>query len=502
MLISVALLVSLSQTILYAANTPADTIYPFVHNFVEDYYQYLDIVRQGYDGWWGATSRLTTEALPRFPVSLFLLSLGHAGRIFHLSVPVMYTLGRAGGAVALLALTYQLIRIVFSQSALRRLGAFCIVIVSTYGWGWGTLGPVSAPLPHAWTELDPIFRWSFIPHHLASKVFMLAAFLLLIRPPSIFHSSFLILFTILMGLANPVVYVTFIPVVFLYAIVMLNKPLAYRIACLTAVMVAGLMLYYHRYLQLNIFPWTSYRLWEQTIRYSVSPWEYAVSFGPTLPLFLLSLPALWHMGMAGRLLTAWAASSWLMMYIVGPFLPVTIERYLGGYQFIPVGIVAAVWLFRLNAPRFVRLGITAALLGYFAVGIAASLREHMGYVAANRDNPQVYIPNGLMTALGYLEKNGSPEDVVLAPYDISTMIPGLTGKRVVAGHTMFTKDVAVKRAAINEFFQTSDVDTARRMLNGYRISYVLVPSSRDMAWSRPILVPAYRTNAYVVYTTY
>lgn len=491
---------STSQTLLYAVYTPPATVYPLVHNFVEDYYQYLDVIRQGYDGWWGTTTRFTPELHPRMPVSIFLLAMGHIARAFHLWVPMAYTLARITGAIALMVLVYQLIKKTFPRFASQRHIAFAIVLFGTYWWGWSPSGPAVAPLVHAWTELDPLFRWSFIPHHLWSKVFMLAAFLVLLRQPSILHALLSILLVFLMGFTNPVVYVTFIPTLVLYTVLSLRPS---RMAWgsnvtppILAIVAAAPVLLYHRSLQMNIFPWTSYRSWEQALQYAVKPWDYAVSFGPTLPLCLLAVSVLWRMGSVGRLLIAWAASSWVMMYIASPFLPVTIERYLGGYQFIPVAIGSAVWIF--SHERFTVLWL--AFLVYFSLGLYASFKEHATYVAANKNNTQVYIPADLMAAIVSLDRNGSPEDVVMAPYEISTMIPGFTGKRVIAGHTMFTQDVESKRAAIREFFTTSDGAAAERILTAHRVANILAPSSFHPDWSSSVLVPVYRNRAFSVFT--
>ena len=524
LIIIAAILLSLSQTILYLWQTPEGFTFPLIHNFVEDYYQYLDIMRQGFDGWWGATSRLTPEVLPRMMVSLFLLLLGHAARIFHVSVPVMYTVARVGGGIALMILVYQLIRLVFPQSFAKRFTALCIVLFSTYFWGWGSAGPVVATLPHAWTEFDPIFRWSFVPHHLWSKVGMLAVFLLLIdgETRSRFRKRIYILLVVAlvigMGFTNPVVYVTFIPTIILYAVLTLHikSKLSFEIGvAMVAVAVAGLVTLYHRYLQTNIFPWTSYLLWEKTLSYKVNPVDYALSFGPTLVFFLLAVPTIWRMGRVGSLLLAWAGSSWIMLYIVGPLVPVTPERYLGGYQFIPLGIgaVGGIWVIaqwfdrvlKATPLAFARGGLMkfvliVILFSYFSIGLYASFIEHTGYVSANRNNPQVYVPNDLMDAFAYLRQNSQSEDVVMAPYEISTMIPGLTGRRVVAGHVMFTQDVGVKRAAINEYFTTRDSAAAQRILSSFNVRWVLAPSS----WILPQdigFVKRFGNRTYALYAT-
>lgn len=459
-----------------------------VHNFIEDYYQYLDIMRQGFDGWWGATSRLTPEVYPRMFVSVFLLFLGHMARIFHVSLPIAYFGARILGGGVLMVLVYQLILKIFPESYKKRIVAFCFVLVSTYAWGWGPNGLTVAPLAHAWTELDPIFRWSFVPHHLWSKVGMLAGFLFLLRPSSLIPDSIFLILVVLMGFTNPVVYLTIVPAVFIYSF--LTREI---IRPAIVIVGAGFVLLYHRYLQLNIFPWTSYLLWEQTLSYKVNPLEYAMSLGPTLILFILAIPALWRKGRVGRLLVAWAASSWTMLYVVGPFVAVTPERFLGGYQFIPLGIGAAVWIFSLKRPRLLRLGIVIVLLSYFAIGIFASFREHAGYVAANRNNPQVYVPKELMDAFVYLSTHGSSEEVVIAPYEISTMIPAFTGRRVLAGHAMFTKDREVKKVLINDFF------VGKNPVLPKDTAWVLAPSS----WIPPqenTLVKRYNNRSYGIYS--
>ncbi len=495
LLIAGALVLSVSQTILYALGTPSGAVYPLVHNFVEDYYQYLDIMRQGFDGWWLATSRLTPEVYPRMVASVFLLFLGHAARALHVSLPMAYTGARVLGGIVLMTLVYQLSKRTFPQSLPKQLIAMAFVLFATSVWGWGPDGPTVAPLTHAWTELDPIFRWSFVPHHLWSKVGMVAAFLFLLKR----QTPYLILLTILMGFTNPVVYTTFVPTLLLFTLLSFARhslaKLDWRV--FVAIGVSIVVALYHRYLQTHIFPWTSYLLWEQTLGYRVSPFDYAVSLGPTLVLFVLATPALLRLGRIGNLYVAWATSSWVMLYLAAPFVPVTPERFLGGYQFIPMGIGAALWVFSLKRSHLLRLGVVIFLFLYFAIGLRASFDEHLGYVAANRNNPQVYLSQELTDALTYLSQNGKPEDVVMAPYEISTMIPGLTGKRVLAGHTMFTYDVGKKRSAISDFFTARDTQVAR----DYRVRWVLAPAS----WIPPQdigLVKRYNNKSYGIYAWY
>ena len=457
-------------------------------------------MRQGFDGWWGATSRMTPEVYPRMFVSVFFLFLGQTARLLHISLPIAYTGARIFGGIALMVLVYQLIRRTFPQSFIKRIIAFCFVLFGTYVWGWGPNGPTVARLAHTWTELDPIFRWSFIPHHLWSKVGMLGVFLLLLRTRFTIRDGLILALTVFFtGMTNPVVYTTMVPVVGLWYLLELirdkptRKNIRQHVPWIAVGFVAGAILLYHRYLQTNIFPWTSYLLWEKILIFHVNPGEYALSFGPTLILCILAGPTLWRMGRVGSLYLSWVASSWIMLYIIGPFMPVTPERYLGGYQFIPLGIGAAVFIFSLKRTHFFKQALIILLFGYFAIGLYASFRQHAGYVAANRNNIQIYIPNDLVASFDYLSKNSKPEDVVMAPYEISTMIPGFTGLRVLAGHAMFTKDLAVKKALINVFFVGENPVLPKNA------AWVLGPSSW-IPLQDNMLVKRYNNRNYVIYS--
>src|SRR3990167_5376721 len=123
-----AVALSMSQTILYRLQVPKGFVYPYVHNFVEDYYYYLHIMRQGWEGNWLATSRLTAEQFPPQFVVVFLLFLGNMARVFHLSLPLMYSLARVTGASLLFVLVYIFLHLLWPTSRLKRVTGFAFVL--------------------------------------------------------------------------------------------------------------------------------------------------------------------------------------------------------------------------------------------------------------------------------------------------------------------------------------------------------------------------------------
>lgn len=507
-LIIFAILLSISQTILYVLHTPPGYTFLFIHNFIEDYYYYLHLMRQGWEGYWTATSWLTPEVYPGAVLNVFFLLLGHMARIFHIGIPMMYLFARISGGVLLLILVYVLIQKIFPKDRSKRIGAFVLVLFGTYWWGWQAGRPAVSLLAHQWTELDPIFRWSYIPHHLWSKVGMVSLIVLLIKPKkSVGYLLTISALTALTGLINPVVYATFLPLIGLWAGLEFLRNTEQRknvwfylpwICIVFSALVVGL---YHRNLSLTLFPWTSYEIWEKTLQYSVRISDYAISLGPNFVLFLLAVPLIWRYGRTGTLLIAWVASSWVMLFGFRFLVPVTVERYLGGYQFIPIGIGAAEGLFFI-AKRIIRkdyaiivAGMLFLLMVYHFIGLSASLKEHRRYIAENATNPQVYIPDDLMHAFSYIEKETLRQSVVLAPYWISTMLPALTGTRVIGGHVLMTYLSGEKQKTLADFFAGVNVSPSD-LFEKYNVVSVLAPVALQLPYK-----VVFHSDLFNVYST-
>lgn len=476
----VGVIISMSQTILDVVSTPAGTTFPLVHNYAQDYYYYLHLMRQGFDGAWLATSKLTPEVFPPQFVNPFFLFLGHVSRIFSLSLPLVYTLARVGGGVLIIVLSFVLATKVYPASALKRTASILLLIFGSFWWGWGPAGPTVPSLVHLWTELDPMVRLSFIPHHLWSKVLMLATFLVIIRSWEntirIKWIALAALGTLAAGFASPVVLVTIVPTLVLF-LVLQKKTFSWRhyVPIVTAIMVGILVVFYHRRVELGVFPWTSYKPWEDAVRFSIRPIDYAQSLGPTFVLFLISLGRLWQTRTetclpAGRLLIAWAFSGWLMAFFVGGFIPLWNIRYLEGYQFIPIAVGAAEAIGR----RVIGILLVGIIIIHGSIGFIASWNEHKAYLASDVGNPMVYVPAATIAALTFLGKQNSDE-VILAPFDIGSMIPAYSKLRVVGGHNLMTLHVSEKRAFIDRFYSLTNPDAIIKQLQSFSIVYLWRP---------------------------
>lgn len=509
--------IGMLQTALYWVQTPDDRVFPFVHNFVNDYYYYLHLMRQGFEGQWGVTSWLTPEVFPpRFLNTTFLM-LGFLGKIFpfgHMTLPLWYTLGRIGGGIALLALVYVLIRLVFPQSLGKRIAVFLMVLFSTAFWGVSSGFPTVPRLIHEWTELDPLFRLSYIPSHLWSKVFFLGTILALVhvykREKIGIWIGIGVIGVICMGFSSPVIIATAGVVyagMFFWGVIktrsistILHTP--WILFSFVLGLVSLVVALYHRSVQQDVFPWTSYLVWE-TVKYPIGFWEYAASFGPALPLAIFGF-------FVGRkrfpffavLFALWGITGFLGLFVFTKILPLSNIRFLEGYQYIPVTILAAWALGWIGKRKSVFWILTAIFFLYGSIGMGASLAEHIGYIRANTTNPQVYVPKSWMEVFSYLEKQ-SEKGTVLAPYELSTMIPALTGKRSVAGHPMMTVEDAAKSDQIGRFFSFATQAERKTIIDRYGVVWIVAHTGGSFTDSDAKILGfgrVFANKALVVYT--
>jgi len=195
------------------------------------------------------------------------------------------------------------------------------------------------------------------------------------------------------------------------------------------------------------------------------------------------------------------------LFVLAPYIPLTNSRYLGGYQFIPIGIGAAIgiavfsdWMYKTFRVNWkVTTIILIFLFGaYFSIGLWASWKEHDGYISANRWNIQVFVPDDTWEAITFLStKKG--DDVVVAPLDISTMIPAFTSHRTVSGHKTITYEYEKKNIDLAEFYGRASHLQAKEFLKIYNVRYAVqqFPDSVSDRWYEMLGMTKIYTNASV-----
>ncbi len=480
---------------LYALfHRPENTVYTYVHNHPEDYFYFLHIMRQGYDGAWLATTRMTPEVnQPQF-VTPFFLVLGKIGRIVPLGMGELYTLARVCGAAALMLAIWKLIRIIFIDPR-QRIGALLITLTGAF-LPVIKDGVLEMPVlvGTTWTELDPLVRLSFVPHHLTSKVLFVILLLLFLQKP--IKRWLIVVLTVLMGFISPVILVTYAGTLGIW-LIFEKFPRRMIVPISLAAAATGAVSFYHWYVSHSVFPWTTYGPpWETNWLYLVSPFEYFQSFGGLLPVAVMGIAVGFRVNRGIRLLAAWVITGWLLIFVFRPYLPFSVSRYLAGYQWISVGILASyglVWLgkkIRTGFIVFAAFCILSSLPSWYL-----SLNQRISYIQQQVNNPNVFVSDDLSQTLGFLNRLGGG-CIVAAPDWFSTMIPAYSSCRSVSGHRLMTYVNDIKVYEMNEFFfQPVPIEKKSARIKQYGITHVITLDGITGIDILPLLAP---TPAFIV----
>jgi hypothetical protein len=184
--------------------------------------------------------------------------------------------------------------------------------------------------------------------------------------------------------------------------------------------------------------------------------------------------------------------AWFGAHVVLVYLPLNFQIHLfSGWQ-VPIGILAAIGLYRRVLPwlrkrlprtetgRLARLAAVALvivvmptnlyILAWRLLDMRAAWQDYDARPAENRH----FLRTSEVNALGYLEKQVKGDDVVLASLDIGQFVPALTGARTFIGHWAQTLKFNDKRTMVNAFFTASTADAERQtILRQYKVSYVI-----------------------------
>jgi hypothetical protein len=514
--VMVVVCVSVSQTLLYIQSVRPGSTFFFVHNYPADYYYYLQLIRQGMEGHFGVTTWMTPSIYPDRLVNTTFLFLGYLARLFPIGggfAPMYwYFISRVVGAIALLSGIVVLLCTLKERDGSRvfvfpsLLLVFICIAMSSSWWTYTNGSIVLPSILSKWTELDPLFRWSYIPSHLWSKVFLVVTYLLLISRlytnhtdtmnARLFTWGMLALSVIIMGFSSPITLLTVGVSVGCASLVLFARYIRSRnrqdfdalISCGIVLLVSLAVLVYHRMLISDVFPWNTYALWNiKTL--PLPMWEYAMSFGPALPLFLVSVPFLLSLGLSGILLVTWAVSGFIGVYGIAPLLHVYPILFLEGYQFIPMALGAG-WILiaigkraasalHIRGIRYLPIGV---FLLYALVSDIGSFQTHLGYINQNQSNTDVVSPIGYAFMLQYLSDHAPREAIVIAPPSLSLMLPAFSGMRSLGGHILMTDENDKKMADISLFYRGALAEK-KAILNRYHASYIVMADRQTFSQS-------------------
>lgn len=442
-----------------------------------DYSVHLAAMRLGWEGADRYRLLFTTESHPGAYVKLAYVALGHAARLFGISLPSAYQAARGLAGLALLLLLYRFIAQATSSISLRRMGYAMAAAGSGLAWLQGPTGWV----PNA--QISPMDLWLIdayvffsvmtFPHFAALAALVLGGVLSMDR---FAHSSSLGAWMVVAICSQAILLIQ--P----FGVAILDAGLAGVLVTYwrrgkrkrpLVIGLAGLLLLQLPLLAYNAWVFRSHPVWSgfasQNITLSPPPLYLLFGFGILLPLAIAGAWIAWRRRHTWGILCA----VWLGLTLVMAYLPTGLQRRFLGYWTVPLAVLAIVGVER-GLIRWVRplLGSDPAKRrrrrGTVVLALAASSLPTSLYLSAGGAlyarfaPPDLFDPEPLLAAVEWLDGQAGAGEAVFAAPRSGLLIPYRTGSAVYVGHPMETVDYLDKREQAEAFYDSAAMQAAER----------------------------------------
>ncbi len=458
------LALSIAPLLIQWKNTPNNAYFIPIHNSISDYPYYVSIIREGIDGSLKVYGQYTTEAQSGGYVHLFYLMLGWFGKGVGIhDAHAVYLSARIFFGILWALVIYLFVRI-FTEKKINRIITFLIALTSASfpNFTWVNGGVDVQWYMTWWSELNPIIRFTFLPHYLLGHILLTLSVISVWqfdRTKKIFWWFLLALLGWIAGFVHPPSLIILIPVVPLWALLcrrfrtLLWSSVALGLASTSLLLLKGMI---------SRFPWNLALPYEQTIWYAPTP-EYLLALGPVFVLAIMGLIAGWKKRET-ILLALWAGISIMLLDRIGMLkyspnallreLSVSNIRFLQMAPWIPMSILASKFIAYLSTIRFGRI-ISAAFIGAYLIitfiGYPSSLKEQVANVFM--DERFVYPSRGWISAIQALDGITKPGENILALPLAGRMIPTYTNRRVYVNSIhSYTKDLDRKLSLVWNFY--------------------------------------------------
>lgn len=462
---SVVVVGSFFQLFMYLKDTPVGYIYPLVHNYEADYYWYLSLMRQGWEGSLFVTSRMTSEAFQPMLINTLFPLLGWTARGIGVSLPMMYTAARAVFGWTLLFASYLLAGKLW-KDPVKRAVSFALVIGGAPIWY--RAGGVFHQVGEFWTGFDPMLRITWLPHHTAANTLLILSLILLSQSRIPMHTIGAAIAGAASAWLNPASGLT---LVFVASVIGGKK--VYDAGIVVAATLVPLVVLYR--MAGSVFPWTAFSHWERFVFYPIDVKGYIGVLGVVGIVAIASIPfALKKSHPLWWGIVAWFLWPFLGVGVLSRWIPLSNGRYLQAAAYIPAAMLATLGIFTLIGHRFGKIAVVSGIILLSVPAFSASISRQLGYVRSNAFNPLVFVPVNSMKTLDWLARYARPGGVVLAPSSVSSLIPAMTGSRVVLGHPTFTMKKEEKERDVIAFYGSTNSHTPIGILKRYAVDYVWI----------------------------
>ena len=524
------IIVALVPYVFAAMNTPEGHVFSGLLVNARDGNSYLAKMRQGYDGEWLFRLPFTPEDQNGILVYTFYLFLGHLAQATGFSLIGLYHAARILAGLMLLLTLYRLAAELTADVTTRRwafrLGAFASGL-GYYALLVGHHTSVDLWMP----ETNTFFSILTNPHFPLSFALSAWAVLLVLGQEKSQISiagkyrkwkRWICILIVAVALALIAPYLA--PAVWIAVVggLLLSHPRLransdpqwVRAAIGRAALLVSAMAVFLIYDLLVSHSDPTISAWSaQAVMPSPEILDYFLGFGILLPLALVGAVGVWRDGRpVGRALLCWIAGVSLLVYA-----PHQMQRGFAAGVHLPIAILAAfglvtllTYLSRLNSAvqehrvltiRNMQRGL---LCGVILLAIPTNLVLVI-WLSTAPDQPgtSTYLSQGEWTALKWLNERTTSKSVVLAPPELSNLIPGYTGARVVYGHPMETIDAVHKESVVEDYYQGRLAGArAMAMFEQYNVVYIVIgPQDKmDGVWIPESAALAYDAGGVMIFS--
>jgi hypothetical protein len=492
--IIVALIITSLPYLIGLARSTPERVYGGFAIAIEDGNSYLAKMNEGAHGLWLFHLVYTSEPHTGAVFFLFYFLLGKFAVFAHLPLITVFHLSRLICAGLLLLVLYRFIALFAVSRAVQRIAFLLIVFSGGLGWllfligqpNWLGSPPIDLISPEAFTFLT---LYAF-PHIALARMFLLLGFILLWSDDprySVRHSVGVGVCWLLMGLLVPIdagaVYALL--AASLIADSIAQRRVAWRLVrrAIVAGLIAAPVLIYS-FLMFTLDPILA--IWSaQNVLLSPSPLHYLAAYLFVGILAIIGLRKNPHSETRNPKLIGWLIIIPIMIY-----LPFSFQRRLIESWQIPLCLFAAIGLvYRLLPlwrrsrlvrrlalqPRYSVRGLSrwaiALLLFVSSATYVLLLSEQATRLLAQQ--PPAFRDGGEISALDWLNRQTTYDDVVLSAYDTGNFLPTQVAARVFLGHGPETVHSDQKRELVAEFFKAATPNATReKFLRDWPITYV------------------------------
>jgi hypothetical protein len=491
----------LSPLLINVINTPKDAVNLWVGHYFEDYFEYLSFIKQGTQGKFLYHNLFTNNdnsllSVPWWPYWL----IGYLGFISHLKITpeILYWLASSVLIMIYLVLSYKVIT-GFLGRGKRSLVAFLLYLCASGIYIIGIKGGFNINPYDFWYSIGPPqARFNIgTPHHQLTHIFFILAILIILaqsKKPE-FNIKKMVLFSLVI-----------LVLVFLSPLQILLLFLALALTIFTGLVTLKFNYkIYLPYLYLTFLTMllsliiNSFLLSSPTM-ISVKKWDIEHLFYPSLRIFILTMGPALILGMLGvykylknadggkYILFFVTMTSFFLILVPIPNAQGNIFTRLGFHNlrfqtpmsFIFLSISAIEFLATiLKKPIFFRIGIII-LLCYFSPVLISSWKNSLnGFQSLAYLN---YMPEELYRGVKTLEKSDKGGTVLTSIQSfLGLAVPGISGRKVYFGRSIFTLDIAKKAGEVNNFYAlTMEKETTKRFIQKEKIDSIL------LFWNDPI----------------